>query len=216
MKHRVLGLALLTACGASTSSPAPDDKPAVQPVPSPVTAPGGDKIAVELAAVTLADDCGGTPPWGPPAQTPVKADTMQEPKADSARHSKSKSAEARRCEQTAMQLSVAAAPGGAPAVLKVKKVELFDDAGTSLGELTASSPTWWTTRGAYEPWDQQVTPGQLSVSYGEPAGLDEDGDRWNRTFTLKVTVGIGSADQTVHRDVEMVSAPTSLPPNVKT
>ncbi|MEJ7598610.1 MAG: hypothetical protein WKG01_11935 [Kofleriaceae bacterium] len=213
MKHLVLGLALLTACGASTPAPSPDDQPTVKPVPSPVTAAGEAKATVDLTAVTLADDCGGTPPWGPPT-APVTRSEKQDVDAQPESH-KSKSAQRRRCEQTAMQLAVTA-PDGAATELVVKKVELFDDAGKSLGELTASSPTRWSND-AYQPWDQKVAPGQLSVSYvlSQP-DWTRTGDRWNRTFTLKVTVGIGSADHSVHRDVEMISAPTSLPPNVKT
>jgi len=41
-------------------------------------------------------------------------------------------------------------------------------------------------------------------------------NRWNRTFTLKVTVAIGGADQSLQKDVHLKSPPTSLPPNVRT
>ena len=225
MSRFALALAVLTACIWTEPSPvAPNDNPVVTTVPPPITAPGAAKVSVDLTAVTLADDCGGTPPWGPPPAAPTRKaerERKADNKADSDEPDKSlthKSKAKRRCEQTSMQLSLSAAAGGAPTKITVKKVEMFDDTGASLGELAASTPTYWSQNGQYEPWDQMIAPAtDRSVSYvlARP-DWDRIQNRWNRTFTLKVTVTIGNADQKLEKEVQTISAPTSLPPNVKT
>lgn len=188
-----------------------------------------------MTAATLADDCGGSPPWGPPvaqAVAPteppkaVKAKPDPTPraiqKADSdmadidAPRAKAKM-ERRRCEQTSMQLAVTSVGGGAPTKLAVKKVELFDASGKSLGVLVPTNPTRWTDKSMYEAWDEQVAPDQkLSVSYAlsQPAWTLVP-DRMNKRYTVKATITVGGGDQTVGKDVE-VRMPTSLPPGVKT
>jgi hypothetical protein len=176
--------------------------PIIQPAPTPAAA----KVTVGLTAVTLADDCGA------PAGAAKKR--SDEP----SRNRGAAGATARRCEQTSMQLSVTAAADSQPTTITIKKVELFDDHGTSLGELTPRAPTKWSTNGVYEAWDQKVATGaQLSVSYllTQPPWHQVQ-SRWNRTFTLKVTVTIGGTDQAVQKDVHLKSPPTSLPPNVRT
>ena len=47
-----------------------------------------------------------------------------------------------------MQLSVIGAPGGTPIQLRVKRVELLDDKGNLIGELTPRSPTIWSQDGS--------------------------------------------------------------------
>jgi len=240
---RALALVLaLGACTKATSSsePAPQPPaPAVAPAPTPAPTPAPaapatvGKVTVVMTAATLADDCGGAPPWGPPTaqvdppkEQPAKAQRDPAPRgiqkpgyelADvDAPKSKAKM-ERRRCEQTSMQLAVTSAGGGAPTKLAVKKVELFDASGKSLGELVPSKPTRWTDKSMYEAWDEQVPPDQkLSVSYvlSQPA-WDNVPDRMNKTYTVKATVTVGGSDQTVGKDVE-VRMPTSLPPGVKT
>lgn len=164
------------------------------PPPSPPRAMPA-KVSVELTAVTLADDCGG-------------ASKAKSAKTDSARG-------ARRCEQTSMQLAITAADASR---IRVKSVELFDEDGRSLGKLTASKPTRWSKdNGRYEIWDELVPAGSpIHASYvlGQP-DWSHIGNRWNRTYTLKTVVTIGGVDRTAHKDVTL-SAPTALPPNVKT
>jgi hypothetical protein len=152
------------------------------------------KVSVELTAVTLADDC--------------RASKAKSAKADSARG-------ARRCEQTSMQLAITASDASR---IRVKSVELFDEDGSSLGKLTASKPTRWSEgNGRYEIWDELVPAGSpIHASYvlGQP-DWSRIGNRWNRTYTLKTVVTIGGVDRIAHKDVTL-SAPTALPPNVKT
>lgn len=209
LKNAVLvaGLLFVGACWSSSDQGAQT----VAKVP-----PSAAKVAVEMTAATLADDCGGTAPTSPPAtiHKTEKADKATETKE------KSKSAKGRRrCEQTSMQLSVIA-PAGVPATtIKVKKVELYDaDSGKLIGALTASSPTMWVdANGRYEAWNQSVAPdAKLSVSYvlSQPdwSGVK---DKNSRAYTLKAVLTIGSADHTVSHEAE-VAAPTIMPPNVKT
>ncbi len=186
--------------------------PSPTPAPAPKPQPTAPKVTVQMTAATLADDCGGSAPRSPPRAAAKSDDAMEEPKA------KSKSAFAksdRACDQTSMQLSVKASAGGGATRITVKKVELFDDAGVKIGTLTASSPTVWTKDGAYKAWDQKITPGQeLSVSYvlSQPAWGP---NRRLRTYVLKAVVTVGGDDRVVKRDV-LITAPTSLPPGVKT
>ena len=141
-------------------------------------------------------------------------------KAEVAPDNKSKrdaSARMRRCEQTSMQLAIIA---GDASNIQVKSVELFDETGKSLGMLTASKPTRWSdATSIYEAWDQSVAASSTSnVSYvlSQPK-WDHIADRWNKTFTLKTVVTVGGVDQTAEKAVTLtLSAPTSLPPNVKT
>ncbi len=116
-----------------------------------------------------------------------------------------------------MQLSVIAPAGATASQLTVKKVELFDDKGVLIGEVTPRTPTVWAQDGTYKSWDQQVAAGQeLSVSYAltqPPWGAVHE--RWNRTYVLKAVITVGGADRSVQRDVH-VAAPAMLPPDVRT
>jgi len=215
----------------SASTALADDLAKGKRIPAP-------KIAIVMTAVTLADECGGTAPYGPPAPIPaapaspaappkvITAKAEQGPKADSQMedpsvHSKAKSASMkRRCEQTSMQLSVVA-PAKVPATkIKVTKVELFDDSGASLGVLTASNPRVWTTaKSKYDTWSESVKGGQsLSVSYALSQPQYASPDRYNKTYTLKATISVGATQQTLStKDVSVqVYVPTTLPPGVKT
>lgn len=202
---------LVAIVGCSKADPPPTTPPTT-PVTTPELKPvkPAARVTIEMTAATLADDCGGAPPSKP--AVPVTAEPKSEQKKDAA-YAKAK----RKCEQTSMQLSITAAAGGAPIELRVKKVELFDEGGSSLGELASRSPIVWSDAGAYQPWDQMVAPGKtLSVSYSlaQPS-WGSVADRWNKTYVLKAVISVGGDDQTVKRDVQ-VSAETSLPPNVKT
>lgn len=234
MRGALLGMLVLAACtragtgnesqpGVPTTSVPPPAPGVVAPPAPPVTAPSvATAVTLELTAVTLADDCGGAPPWGaPPA--PSQPASKSARKADSAREGasvpKGRMAKAkRRCEQTSMQLAITAAATGTPTTVDVKSVELFDDTGASVGVLAASSPTRWSEASStYEAWDGKIAAGQqLSASYvlSQPA-WDNVASRWNRTYTLKAVMTVGTGQQAVQRNV-MISAPTSLPPNVKT
>lgn len=217
----VIALAACTKAGPgngepATEPPAPGIAPVTTTTPPPASPPATvGKVTVVMTAATLADDCGGSPPWGPPtAKAAMKKQDSEFADMDAPK-AKAKM-ERRRCEQTSMQLSVTSA-GGSAAKVTIKKVELFDQNGKSLGVLAASKPTQWTDKSMYEPWDEQVAPdAKLSVSYvlAQP-NWDAVPDRMNKTYTVKATVTVGGGDQTVAKDVEL-RAPTILPPGVKT
>jgi hypothetical protein len=234
MRRLLLTTVLLAGCtrvGTGQESPAGEPAPTpttvgVAPIPAPppvtVTKPAPKPTQVELTAVTLADDCGGTPPARAPSpvtKTATKLDVSEdegrELKAKSERAAGAGARAARRCEQTSMQLSIAA---GDASSIQVKSVELFDDTGKSLGTLTASTPTRWSdANGVYEAWDQRVAASSTnSVSYvlSQPA-WNHVGNRWNRTYTLKTVVSVGGVDQAAQKAVTL-SLPASLPPNVRT
>ncbi|MDX2086792.1 MAG: hypothetical protein SFX73_03025 [Kofleriaceae bacterium] len=222
VKALVWSVAMVTATTAAAEQVA-RRPPAVPPV------------TVVMTAATLADDCGGAAPIGAPAPVPTPAPAAKPaPITASKSDAPAPNADAdadmappvhsarmkgvRRCEQTSMQLAVTAYGARGGTTLVVKKVELFDEAGKSLGVLTASKPRVWnTTKSVYETWNQAIRPNQsLNVSYalsqpswGPPVG------RRDKTYTLKATVTVGKATETVSRDVQ-ISAPTILPPNVKT
>lgn len=193
-------------------SPTPPPAPAPAPVPPPKTTPKAS-ARVELTAVTLADDCGGTAPW----EAPKASVAPSRAKGDSSRVVNGGARARRRCDQTSMQLAVTAT--GAMS-LKVKSVKLFDENGKLVGTLSASKPTKWSaTSSVYETWDESVPAnGTINVSYvlSQPS-WDKVPDRWNKTFTLKTVVSVGGVDQTTQKDVTItLETPTSLPPNVRT
>lgn len=176
--------------------------------PAPIS-----RVTVEMTAVTLGDDCGGGRPSVPTKKSRARSDANE--KSDAAYGARAKAKRA--CEQTSMQLSVISPAGAAPTELHVKKVELFDEDGTLLGELAPRTPTRWNSGAGYQAWDEKVAAAEtLSVSYAlSQPDWSKVTDRWNKTFVLKAVITVAGADQTLSRDVE-TRAPTSLPPNVKT
>ena len=217
MKPTLFALLLALGCTKAppneTPSTPPVTEPAVAPVPTTPPAPTAAATTVELTAVTLADDCGGTAPWAAPAKPDPAAKEKADRKSEIAPPAQ-KSMAKRRCEQTSMQLSIS---GPAAGDVKVTSVELFDDANKSLGKLAWSKPTKWSESSAtYEVWDGKVAAAPVDVSYVlEQPKWDTIGDRWNRTFTLKAVVTVGGVATNAQKTVTL-TAPASLPPGVKT
>lgn len=195
----------------SPSQPEPDAKPEPEPTPEPESI----EVVVLMTAATLADDCGGGPNTRPkPAAAPkAKNDTRNKGRTDRARRSSA----SRLCEQSSIQLSVTAPKGAAPAKMVVKSVELLLASGASVGMLQTRAPSVWSEETGYEPWDENVEPGQdLSVTYAlTRPDWSQVKDRSNQTYTVKAVVSIAGSDQNVEQNV-VVDAPTSLPPNVRT
>ncbi len=176
---------------ALMSSTASADLDAPQP-------PADGKVRIELTAVTLGEDC---------AESAAGA---QKPKAKSVRSNL-------RCGATSMQLAVIAGGGNSVNEVRVKRVELFDESGTLIGELTVRSASAWSESGTYEPWEGRVSPKQnLSVSYvlSQPNWAAVR-DRRSKSYLLKAVLTVGGQDQNVQRDIS-VAGPTILPANVKT
>ncbi len=239
MRRVLLSLLVFGACtkaGSESSSDSPvataqtavrvDSVPAVAPgPPAPITPPKAPpktppktaptpSARVELTAVTLADDCGGAPPWAAPT---TRAQSQTREKSDRADRSDDmpRARGSRRCEQTSMQLAVIATDA---MNIRIKSVKLYDDAGTLVATLTATKPTKWSpTKASYERWNEAAPANTtINVSYvlSQP-NWGRVADRWNKTFTLKAVVAVGGVEQTTQKDVTL-SAATSLPPNVRT
>jgi len=199
--NRFLQLAALAAgCATSDATPAKD-------------------VSVELAAVTLADDCGRPPPQParpakPRPSSPASPSVVAPGDCggpDCGGHS--------RCDQTSMQLSFKAPAGATRTTIKIKKVELLDPKGKVLEVLTARSPARWTAEGSYVAWDETIAADQTVASTYElnsPSWDKLTNGRWSahsKTFQLRVTVTIGSANRTVEKQS---ITPARLAPPVPT
>jgi hypothetical protein len=192
----LLTLAALSACGTSTAGPA-------------------DDVMVNLASVTLGDDCGGRLP----APVIQKADSE---KRDEAKRRPDASADADGwgdfgCAQTSMQLSITTHPQLKATGIKIKKVELLDDKGKLLEMLVASKPSKWTGK-AYAAWNESVTANERTVtSYllSTPTWNKLGGRRTAHTkkFQLRVTLGVGAKDRTIEKKV---TASAYIEPDVDT
>ena len=191
-----LSIATLLACATSLAAP-----------PMGLSGGGGGTVSVVMTAVTLADDCGASA-QGAPAARRAESDS------DSKRESK---AVAYRCRQSSMQLNLLVELGGEVA-LRVKKVELFDDKGAQISELTARSPTVWSEKGAYQAWDEKIVPGQrMAVSYAlSQPNWGSVTNRSNKTYLVKAVVSVAGVDLPVEKSVQIAAPPTSLPPDVET
>ncbi|HEY4179039.1 MAG TPA: hypothetical protein VGM90_19470 [Kofleriaceae bacterium] len=213
MRALLLALALAGCTKAAPPAPAPV-QPAVARPPAPAPPPA-KAATVTLTAITLADDCGGTPPMGLPEASNAPAPKGKRDAAYDNTAANAKMKMKRRCEQTSMQLAIAAADA---ATIKVKSVELFDESGKSLGALTPSKPTKWSeTSSTYEAWDEAIAKDSTSnVSYvlSRP-DWTHIGDRYNKTFTVKTVITVGAVDAPAEKSITL-SAPASLPPGVKT
>ena len=114
-----------------------------------------------------------------------------------------------------MQLAITAS---AASRIRIKSVKLYDEKGALVATLRASKPTRWSTTSAtYETWNESISAaGTTNASYVlTRPDWDRVTDRWNKTFTLKTVISVGGVDQAAQKDVTL-SAPTSLPPNVRT
>lgn len=177
----------------------------------PKLAPPGPEVAVELAGVTLAEDCAPgrtTKPLVPPSGD--SAGTRPGPAAAKPSEATASAVCARgancglpqpACEQTQMQLAIQA--HGQRSSLKIKRIELLDKDGKVVGELTAREPSRWQDS-RYVAWDEAIAGQDLVASYKLTA---PDWDkltkgRWNAAshrFQLRVTVTIGNRERTIER-----------------
>ena len=205
-------LSLLVALSLGCTKATSTNDQGVAPQPKPQTV--GD-VAVEIAGVTLGDDCGaGSMPPPPPMRAapskPAEAPATPSVVADNARY---------RCQQTSVQLAFHATNTSGATPVKIKKVELLDAAGKVLGELAASSPMRWSEKGTYEAWDQNIAPNEhASISYmlASPAWNSMEGGQYgqaNKMFQLRVTVAIGAQDRVIEKKAIQ---PTIMPPAVPT
>ena len=187
--------AIAISCGGSKPTP-----PTHTPVPNTVD--------VAIASVTLADDCGTGPTTSPPVQSSMQKPSIEIGFGDAPEGARSMAA--RMCEQSSVQLRVTNGTA-AGSDISIKKIELLDDSGTVLRELTPREPSKWTGD-AYQPWDQKVDAAQtLQISYALSAPSVNAGG----TYTVRVTVASGGGDKTLETKTKL-EAPASLPPGAVT
>lgn len=201
---------VMTALVGCARAETPPEEPKVAPAPD---------VGVELAGVTLADDCGDgarTKPLPPPSSGQKTADSAsqtEEPaakRAPAAAESVSAGACAGpggcppmpqpACEQTSMQISIKAR--GQKTKIKIKRVELLDTKGKVVGELTARSPMRWNGS-TYVTWNEAVTEdGSVSYKLTAPDWQKLTNGRWNAgasRWQLRVTVTVGDRDRTIDK-----------------
>jgi hypothetical protein len=203
---RALLLLAVVGCGQSAAeAPKPD-------------------VTVELAAVTLGDDCVPVPP--PATKTPAKP---AKPPASPAQPRAIPSPAdcggpncgpvGQQCEQTSMQLAITTPAGFAATTVTIKRVELLDPKGKVLEVLSARVPQKWTPDGTYAAWDEKLGAGatvRAMYALTAPNWDKLTNGRWNahtKTFQLRVTVAIGTASKTVEK--QAITA-ARIPPAVPT
>jgi hypothetical protein len=197
-----LFLALAAAVASCGGSPQPDTTPPHNKA---------DKLDVTIASVTLADDCGTGPTAVPPVADVEAASEADEPARSLAGPgSYSRVAGDRACEQSSIQLRVA---NGSKAESKVAihKIEVVDESGEVVAELTARAPHRWDGD-TYQAWNEAVAPSEtLQVSYALTAPYVARG----ATYTVRVTVGAGNDERTLEQKTTL-EAEASLPPDAVT
>lgn len=114
------------------------------------------------------------------------------------------------CDQTAVQLSVRSVAGVAPAAIQMKRVELLDRNGKLLEVLSARSPRRWGTD-QFVDWDERSVPGKtLAVGYRVKApDWSKIPNPNQRSFKLRVTVGVDGSEQTFEATAELRIEDTS-------
>lgn len=205
----VMILLALAGCTKVPGTGSTDDNRGRQGVAAPAPAPA--LTTVTLMSVTFGDDCGGTPPADAPAAPSRRAPSAAMPAQEMARPDDVAEGYRYRCNQTSMQLSIAAARDSD---VDIKSVEVIDESGKSLGTLVASKPTRWSdAKAAYEAWDGKVAAKQTAlVSYvlSQPTFID----RWashDRMYTVKVTASAGGVAQALQTTVMVVAQPAPIP-----
>ncbi|MBA3463543.1 MAG: hypothetical protein H0T46_26540 [Deltaproteobacteria bacterium] len=179
-----------------------------KPQQPPTNKPAPNAVDVSIASVTLADDCGTAPTTMPPPRSSMRQKPSTE-FADMAAPSAGAMAR-RRCEQSSVQLRVENGTAAASDI-SIKKVELLDESGNVLGELTPREPSKWTGD-SYQPWDGKVDAAQtLQISYSLSQPAVSDGG----TYTVRVTIASAEGDKTLETK-KTLEAPASLPPGAVT
>ncbi len=169
------------------------------------------EVTVELAGVTLGDDCAdgvSTKRIAPPSADSSAARPVTEGDCGVPGCTTPVNA----CEQTVMQLALDVPADAAATTIKIKRVELLDDQGELFSALTARAPSKWSGS-AYVAWDETVPAGKarLAVSYKLSA------PDWSKThgklgasgkrFTLRVTTTISDRERTLEKQTLVLVMP---------
>ena len=165
-------------------------------IPSPPPATLDVKVAI--AAVNLADDCGH-----------ADASRVSE-EAKRARSAESESQGDMACDQTSMQLTLAASGAGVRTEVEILHVELFDaKTGASMGAMFPRNPQVWDPGAStYQVWDRRIGPSEqrnVMFDLGAPDWARQGGRfaAQGRLFRLQANVRIGGAESTLTKDVQV-------------
>ncbi len=179
--------------------------------PTKPPAPGG--IVVDIASVSLAEDCG----TGAQPADPVRASSSSRPNPASIASSQSDESQAGEaaCEQTTMQLAIKGGSSGG--AIRIKRVELLDAKGKVVGTLTPRTPSRWVDSD-YQAWKERVEAGQnLTASYALSA------PNWDKlsggrdpsvAYRVRVTIAIGGEERTFDKAATIEGPALPLPEGV--
>jgi hypothetical protein len=212
----VASLVLVSAC--SKAAPSGGASPGSATPPSK-----GLGASLSVTAAALADDCGQGAAQAPakvaapaPAadSAPVASATMVSPGASAAQAIGCPPGVECNfqppCQQSSVQLQLAAVGAGAPAPVVVTDIELLDQAGASLGHMTPRAPQVWTDH-AYGAWDATLRPGEslkLSVPSSAPPWDKVPGGRFGGgMFQVRVSVTVGGTPYTATSTTSVAPEP---------
>jgi hypothetical protein len=207
-----------TGSGVPTAKPITKETPTQTPIPTfavPPTVGATSAVVIAVASITLADDCQR-------AGKAEAAETSAKMKADSM--GKNSMSRMRRidapCVQTSVQLELRSSATAATTVT-LRKIELLDDSGKVLGELTARTPDRWTDAG-YVAWDQSLAAGAtvkaswpLSAPNWTAYGTTKAAAA-GHSHQVRLTVAVNGIDQVVAGQAIVTSPPAISEPMVKT
>jgi hypothetical protein len=167
-----------------------------------------DQLEITISSVTLADDCGTGPSASVSASQSMAED--MDVSSRSAGAAMKVAAGDRACEQSTIQLRIANGEADA-ATVRIRTIEVIDENGQRVAELTARDPSRWVGD-SYQAWDEQVAAAQtLEVSYALSAPYVARG----ATYTVRVTVAAGDSERTLEQRATL-EAEASMPPDAVT
>jgi hypothetical protein len=174
-RRALLGLFLLSACGATVS---PNAQPALT-------------VDASVSSANLAQDC---PNAGSGAGLAARCGPADGGAGDSACGSL--------CRQSSVQIQVRATGDGV-AHVTVARVRLLDaSTGAFLQDLTARSPQVWVDPNGYRTWDGNITAGQtLRTSHALSApnwyGVTTPAFQYSRTYRIEVVLRVDGVERTI-------------------
>ncbi len=174
-RRALLGLFLLSACGATVSP----------------NGPSALTVEASVSSANLAQDC---PNAGSGAGLAARCAPPDGGAADSVCGSL--------CRQSSMQIQVRAAGEGI-AQVTVARVRLLDArTGAFLQDLTARSPQVWVDPNGYRTWDGNITAGQtLRTSHAISAPnwftFTRPADLYSRTYRIEVVLRVDGVERTI-------------------
>jgi hypothetical protein len=132
-------------------------------------------VAVEIAGVSLADECGSVAARCGAPEPGFAGDCESGSCCDL-------------CQQSSVTFAITA-DGDAPATFAVRSVGLLDSTGVPLMPLDADNARSWSEEG-YQPWDQVVgSPSDMQVLY-DLRNVDWSAvtDPYSRTYQVRIEV----------------------------